>query len=418
MRLDLPIFTDAISPDVTRGYRWARVTPSDWAASSTDRSSLSVTSFTPFENLPNAYRRMLTSAASGEYASRVISPLDEFAWLRGADGFLGSGFLPTNQPRAPEDVRLDGDVLRWRAKQAEGGSGPELRLFGELVNPTGMLDSFVRIRGAAEALRFAKRYGVLGICEHELPSSHDVPCEPRGWPDNCWEPLRTWFKYVEQARGLLVIASALHLENHQTVENWVSAFGFGPYFEFLRESQKVVWENLEEMRAVGVDAAREGLPEAAGAIEAKVEDLGRVQSDSDELAKELAGFVRIPTESREFAWFYLCRLVEVWLDNGRVRTGLSWMEQDAGPHLVLSGGTFGHLGLQLAAAVSRGQDIIVCDGCFLPYVRRNRKPQRDRRNFCEDCSRGPIPARLRQRDRQAGKAKPRKSARGLSSASS
>ena len=61
----------------------------------------------------------------------------------------------------------------------------------------GMLDAFVRIRGAEDVLRVAKRYGILDLCKHDEPikygrSMQCTPrdwsiCRPRRWPDLCWE---------------------------------------------------------------------------------------------------------------------------------------------------------------------------------------------------------------------------------------
>src|SRR5262249_34483032 len=109
-----------------------------------------------------------------------------------------------------------------------------------------LLEGFIGLAEAKaeEIANYARKYGVLGICRHELPPSHatapDLPrrllnrvtrvaanvhVEPgptsiaTGLFDRCprrrlrnghyWEPLDTWRKFARDAKAMLACASSL-----------------------------------------------------------------------------------------------------------------------------------------------------------------------------------------------------------------
>src|SRR6266446_5747425 len=96
----------------------------------------------------------------------------------------------------PGIIRLENENLRWNYL-------PESLKSGRQLHPSqGMLEGFLELAQAPDRniARYAKRWGVLGICEHRLPSSHSpdmlelrkLGCRPLGWEDGeCWEPLDT-----------------------------------------------------------------------------------------------------------------------------------------------------------------------------------------------------------------------------------
>jgi hypothetical protein len=73
-------------------------------------------------------------------------------------------------------------------------------------------------------LRYAKTWGVLGICEHGLPSSHNPSRDDDGWShigcegigeaddDGRWtfsEPVEAWHRFAREAREIALLAAAL-----------------------------------------------------------------------------------------------------------------------------------------------------------------------------------------------------------------
>ena len=70
--------------------------------------------------------------------------------------------------RVPRDIRLEDDLLIWR--------------WDHMTRRTAtseLLARFLRLAGASDddILEFATQWGVLGICEHNMPASHlDLEC--------------------------------------------------------------------------------------------------------------------------------------------------------------------------------------------------------------------------------------------------
>jgi hypothetical protein len=104
----------------------------------------------------------------------VISPLldAQLAGMTSANGSaLGvSQFTPQHGMRG--HARLDGDRLLSEPTDpfAVENPAPNVETFD------GALDRFVAIRDADDVLRFARRFGVLNLCEHGLPHGIDHGC--------------------------------------------------------------------------------------------------------------------------------------------------------------------------------------------------------------------------------------------------
>ncbi len=76
-------------------------------------------------------------------------------------------------------------------------------------------------------------------------------------------------------------------------------------------------------------------------------------------------------------------MINEWLGDAGIRLELNWDSNE--PILTLTGGrVFGALGIQLLSAVTTN-NLAVCSGCKMPYLRKGRKPQTGRRNFCRAC---------------------------------
>ena len=70
--------------------------------------------------------------------------------------------------RVPNSVELKGEALLWDVTKNQTIK----------VHPgRSMLDDFIRLHNAQpdQILKYAMRWGVLGICKHGLPASHSYP---------------------------------------------------------------------------------------------------------------------------------------------------------------------------------------------------------------------------------------------------
>jgi hypothetical protein len=274
--------------------------------------------------------------------------------IRGSPWPLGGLFIP-------QKLRIEGGYLRW---DAGSGEDPEIEPVPSARRL--ILEEFSRLTDSRGVLKFAKSYGVLGICRHGWPAAHNPPptltppkvqagrdlCYPSGWPE-VRESLTRWLHFARQAYALLGIASMLH-------------------------QVRRVWPGRDRGR---IEAYWSTVFEDAKDIPQK-------------FATGLAGDQRMSV-------FHLRQWVNLWLRVGNGQVSIKWQSPTASPSVELSGGTFAHLALQLAVAVTRSHDLSVCDGCQTPYLREGRKAQRGRRNYCRTCQAAGMPARDRKRIQRA-----------------
>lgn len=223
----------------------------------------------------------------------------------------------------------------------------------------GALNRFLRIEDGRGVLRFARRYGVLGICGHGLPAEHNPPpahlqsaapayesttkspwCEHLQLrPDVSYDPIDRWLHFVRQARALLRISVALREAKAGSMTDWEMVY--------------------EDISTHGQRAERAAL-------------------------------------SPEATRYQLYRTIEDWLAMGNVRLRPGGYGAK-GPPLLAGGLTFGVLAVQLLLAVTQGQEVLaLCDGCGALYSREKRAPKAGHPNYCGDC-RPKVAARLRKR---------------------
>ena len=247
----------------------------------------------------------------------------------------------------------------WWATDDQRGLGPATnsrRYAREVLPGRGILDYFVALADAPpeEVLNFARHWGILELCEHNLPASHNAPahapratntlvtwCHPRGWYDRTgkydgWEPLEVWRQFSRQARALLHIAARLHLGQVGLPEDW-----------------RLVYE-------------RSPSPEPAPWWKQTVD--GEKSKIAD--------------------------IVNEWLELGNVRVRTSWRPwRQPAPVVTLAGdGLFGALACQLLLAINRTDGLAICSGCGSPYC-PSRRPRMDQRRYCPECRARKIPQR-------------------------
>lgn len=249
--------------------------------------------------------------------------------------------------------------------------------------PSDFLMRFVRLADASDAkvVTFAKRFGVLGICGHQLPYTHVTGVGTGGWrPLHCsyrrsvtvdgreWgiEPIERWRDYAGLAGSILSAAAALHQG---------------------RLVPAAVWDQAEELAPRYLEAPWS--PPSSGGLVARTEAeyLGArgwirdIRADVTKLRGTEEGFgPRTDLERLEWA-------LRQWMQLGAVTT---WVDcTDNGFRICFGGETlFGALASQLAVMVSRNGTLYPCSGCgdaFAAEDGRGRGP--DQNWWCEkpDC---------------------------------
>lgn len=207
----------------------------------------------------------------------------------------------------------------------------------------GMLDGFTRLWQApnAQILRFARRWGALHICAHNLPTSH-AKCMPLRCTRESgfwfWEPIETWRFYSRQTHALARLGSALHRDQ------------------------------------LGADV-----------------DWQRFYQDVPDLPGEAPWWRRDLDDSLEVEKSSLKRQVDDWLEIGRVRARIAWW--GATSRLDMGGNSlFGAIALQLALALSSTDGLAICSSCQAPYT-PSRRPSSGTQQYCPDCRRRKVPGR-------------------------
>ncbi len=157
-----------------------------------------------------------------KYASDdlLVPPVVELAKLK-LNGQLIEG-LRWSYKRGMDERRRDQEL---RARLRERPSVDAVRDFWNPVRippSTGLLESFLKLgepdADPADILRYARRWGVLGICrKHRLPGSHKTDfalsyCRPRCWNEDAaagWEPIESWRHYAQIARSVVIVSRHL-----------------------------------------------------------------------------------------------------------------------------------------------------------------------------------------------------------------
>lgn len=164
-------------------------------------------------------------------------------------GFHETEFRPDGTIWIPSEIVLQGKdpdcILRWQSGR------------GKLVRPKAeMLDDFLLLCRAPDetVLRYASKWGVLGICKHGLPYGHNPSigaialswdelvedsraCAPvlhlgrrRAFsPLEFQESLVDWRKYSQAAQSVCNIRHALDFDRMGDPSDWQALFNFAHY---------------------------------------------------------------------------------------------------------------------------------------------------------------------------------------------
>jgi hypothetical protein len=232
------------------------------------------------------------------------------------------------------DVQLRRGRLYWSTA----------RRIHEVRPGPGLLEGFVALADAPaeDILTYARKWGVLEICRHNLPVGHKscVPRRARGAGGGFWEPIESWRQLARAARAVLNIAAQVDRGRKGAPENWETLMGF------------------KEIK-------RSPLMEFAD-------------------ARHKLAFV--------LNWLIGAAQIRPFVDAVRSGWGLrydGWTQ--------MGGLLFANIVMQLMLAVTHTEDIAHCSGCgdaFLP----TRRPNPNRRSYCPKCREAGVPLRDAARD--------------------
>lgn len=193
------------------------------------------------------------------------------------------------------------------------------------------LRRFVALENAGESsyLRYAKRFGPLWLCEHELPFGHPNGRQPRCYRRHVrhgqvFESLAAWQRYSRRAAAVLRIAYELDDSRCGSRQDWAAL-------------------------AVSMTSGRRA-PHVVGQVEQERRSLERVVNE----------------------WLYACE----------VRPFLSLAGADQ--KFELRSTLLGSLGVQLLSSLLRTEGFTVCSACGQPYA-PTRRPRKGENHYCQDC---------------------------------
>jgi len=228
-------------------------------------------------------------------------------------------YVPGNIQLVEEHA--DGELVRLLARCGTGG------VDRWRTDTAGLLDEFGALAEASDdaILRFAQRWGLLSLCEHELPDTHNpgrYGCRPSER-----ESLAVWRHFSRAAGAIVSIAAALHQGEDPRPQDWAAVYE--------RSGQDAPWWD-------------------SGA---------------------------------DFDAHPLSLVVNEWLVLGDVRPALRW-RAGSDPEIFLQPGSgtslFGAIARELAFVVSRVDGLAVCSGCGAGFVPK-RRPAAGRRSWCPAC---------------------------------
>jgi hypothetical protein len=293
---------------------------------------------------------------------------------------------------APIGIELKGDRLIWQWEKI----GPRDQ---KINSEPKILEQFVNLYNApGERIKdYAKRWGVLRLCEHLLPLSHNryhppflfrpstaewmqrrasekyLSCEPLGdtW-DAGWEPLETWRQFALLFRTLLNLAASIHLiqpgkpEHWQIVEHWFQSHSE----HFARQDHMRFWESKWQA-------------DFKSYIDERQNTLSRKKSQE---AAKYRWSRKLELEVKmDFAYIFFTHCVRTLLLISGVKINFLWVRTGPKTHLEANG-LFDALVAQLILAINRSQGFVMCSSCGELYTPK-RRPRPNQRHYCgkEEC---------------------------------
>jgi hypothetical protein len=272
---------------------------------------------------------------------------DDIPDRRGGELLRGPG--GTARWHLPAALAPDGERLLYRIWD-EGGPGRRVNTRPEL------LESFVRLAQAdpPRILAFAKGFGVLGLCEHGLPSYGLVSGGPSWHEPKCvlsmractqgsssveWfvESIAGWRHWAKQAGALVHVSNALHQGRLARRADWRAVIEWGTIND--------LWGG----RTIQIDQ-QSGDVIGAPDPDAVLERIVLVGPQRE------AGILAWLQQEELNAW------VNAWLRLGRVELSLHWTG-DARIVALEGSGLFGSLAVHLLHRVWGSTRVALCREC-------------------------------------------------------
>ncbi|MCI0485773.1 MAG: hypothetical protein L0229_04145 [Blastocatellia bacterium] len=275
------------------------------------------------------------------------------------------------------DLDLDRDRLVWEQKDP----------FNFITEGSGMLDQFIKLTDAPpERIRdYARRWGILDVCKHDLPFTHNpAPPHQRYWDwmpnlnrledgsnrfcipvsglgrESGWGPLEPWRQLSRCMRTLMNIAADIHLEKPGKIEDWRILIEWDKRYSRWKDDYGLlhghnIFRDEGEKFLDPPKSFNKNKPRPTKAmIEGAVVELACVNFTA-----------------------FLRRL----LDMAGVHVSWVWTTKIE-PRTQFRGvGLFGALVMQLMMAVSRTDGFAICSACHEPYIPK-RRPRFRQNNYC------------------------------------
>jgi hypothetical protein len=245
-----------------------------------------------------------------------------------------------------------------------------------------LLDRFIKLADASsdQVLAFAKKWGPLGLCWHNLPTLHPqfsntqaedgwTVCPPRsieGREFQCGESVAMWHRYARKFRAMLNLAATLRQGAKPDAADLDCVW---PQKDLELHYNQGRWYRL----------------------------LG-----SKEAVKPGATIVAVPI------WFELSEEMNRLLSIVNAKPYLE-SDPDGNRSVVLSGiGLLpGALAIQLLTALAGEQPFAFCSWCTERYE-PERRPRAGEHHYCDDCRSDGVPQRLATERRKKGLSKKRR----------
>jgi hypothetical protein len=306
-------------------------------------------------------------------------------------------FVSGDTWRVPTTIRVEViGVRRPRPMLIWSGEPP----FLEVHAGPGLLEDFLKLERAKDddaILRYARRWGPLWLCRHNLPSRHVQGCgtphgvqhrngDP-GQPIEWWEEeIASWRTVSREGGSVVRIARQLHNGQFGRHDDW----------ESLTYLPRVMFDVLYSAPPDPFIDPADFSPEGRRHDDLIMNDEFLKRDDIDEedddiepatprrrRLVELLGRCRLQ-ESVEFQRYVLSGVLNYWLQVAGVQPRLNW--PGAKPAVHLAGqGLFAALAVQLLFECSRTDGLAVCTSCGTPFLPQARRPRRDHNPYCSDC---------------------------------
>ena len=316
--------------------------------------------------------------------------------------------------KLPTRIVVDGDRLRWTLETDTPDSPPH-----RMIEPApGLLEQFLRLRDApaSQILRYAQRWGVLGLCEHDFPAQHP----PEYWPSRAIEGHVCPYAHDDPWGAGRSRSSRRPPRpaprSKRPDQRWPAArtdFHICFVRGYSEDGWYVgkPWEPLEAWRTW----ARRAHAFLAVAAALQQKQVG-VEADWRMATDSRMETPRTPADG----WRALTYYAGFWLKAADVRP---WPQFQDGMVRFAIGSDWGHsplfgaIAVQLVLAISGTPGFAVCDACRNVYAPL-RSPRAGERHYCRTCRANNIPQRYAAARYRKGEASKRRSGPTASESSS